>query len=52
VTADLNEWDVLIGRVSGRWDYASLKVQAFSQTPSHFDAGRSCASLRRLVGVC
>jgi 16S rRNA processing protein RimM len=39
VTADLNEWDVMIGRVSGRWDHASLKVQPFSQTPSHFDAG-------------
>lgn len=39
MTSDLNEWDVLVGRVSGRWDYASLKVQPFSQVPGRFDAG-------------
>ena len=55
MTADLNEWDVLIGRVSGRWDHASLKVQPFSQTPSHFDAGAqlciTASSGRRLLKV-
>ena len=36
---DLSSWNVLVGRVRGHWDKASLKVQPFSTTPGRFDAG-------------
>ena len=35
----LAEWDVLVGRVRGRWDKAALKIQPFSQTPGRFAQG-------------
>ncbi len=42
--SDLNEWNVLVGRVSGTWDRAALKVQPFSEAPGRFAAGaRLCA---------
>lgn len=41
---DLETWTVLVGRVSGHWDKANLKVKPFSTTPSRFAAGaRLCA---------
>lgn len=41
---DLAEWNVLVGRVSERWDRAALKVKPFSNAPGRFDAGaRLCA---------
>ncbi|HVF09821.1 MAG TPA: ribosome maturation factor RimM [Abditibacteriaceae bacterium] len=52
---DLTTWNVLVGRVSGRWDKASLKVQPFSTTPGRFEAGaRLCAARgdqRQLLNV-
>jgi 16S rRNA processing protein RimM len=35
--ADLNNWDVLVGRVRGHWNRADLKVQPFSTAPGRFD---------------
>lgn len=44
--SDLDEWSVLVGRVSGSWDRVALKVQPFSTTPGRFAAGaRLCAEL-------
>lgn len=41
---DLSTWDVLVGRVSGRWDKAALKIKPFSPVPERFAAGsRLCA---------
>jgi 16S rRNA processing protein RimM len=52
---DLDGWNVLVGRVSGTWDRASLKVQPFSTTPGRFDTGaKLCAASgaqRRLLTV-
>jgi 16S rRNA processing protein RimM len=52
---DLTTWNVVVGRVSGRWDKASLKVQPFSETPGRFAAGaRLCAvsgNQRQLLNV-
>lgn len=36
---DLTTWDVLVGRVSGTWDRANLKVQPFSESPERFKTG-------------
>jgi 16S rRNA processing protein RimM len=42
---NLDSWNVLVGRVSGTWDRASLKIQPFSTTPGRFDAGtKLCAA--------
>lgn len=41
---DLETWTVLVGRVSGHWDKANLKVKPYSTTPGRFAAGaRLCA---------
>lgn len=52
---DLMTWDVLVGRVSGTWDRANLKVQPFSPSPERFKQGaRFCvevAGSRRLLQV-
>lgn len=49
--SDLNEWNVLVGRVSGNWDRAALKVQPFSEAPGRFAAGaRLCAEASGAVG--
>jgi len=52
---DLTTWNVVVGRVSGRWDKAALKVQPFSETPGRFDVGaRLCAvsgNQRQLLNV-
>ena len=37
--ADFNDWDVLVGRVKGRWDHAKLRIQPFSETEGRFSAG-------------
>jgi len=34
-----SEWDVLVGRVSGTWDRALLKIKAYSENPDRFAAG-------------
>ncbi|HEX8834390.1 MAG TPA: ribosome maturation factor RimM [Abditibacteriaceae bacterium] len=49
---NLAEWDVLVGRVSGTWDRALLKIQPYSQALQHFEEGREFVatkpSLRQL----
>lgn len=36
---DFNDWDVLVGRVKGRWDHAKLRVQPFSKVEGRFAPG-------------
>lgn len=52
---DLATWDVLVGRVSGRWNHADLKIKPISTAPGRFAAGaRLCAEIsdkRRLLVV-
>jgi 16S rRNA processing protein RimM len=41
---DLREWDVLVGRVSGRWDKALLRVAIFADAPGRFEGNaKLCA---------
>lgn len=43
---DLSSWDVLVGRIKGHWDKASLRIQPFSDVPNRFAAGaRLCAEI-------
>lgn len=43
---DLSSWDVLVGRVKGHWDKASLRVVPFSDVPNRFAAGaKFCAEI-------
>jgi 16S rRNA processing protein RimM len=37
--APLEEWDVLVGRVTGHWDKALLKAKSFSPDPARFRDG-------------
>ena len=51
---EINDWDVLVGRVKGRWDHAKLRIQPFSEVEGRFDAGATlCVApvegARRLV---
>ena len=53
---EINDWDVLVGRVKGRWDHAKLRIQPFSEVEGRFDAGATlCVApiegARRLVKV-
>ena len=36
---DFNDWDVLVGRVKGRWDHAKLRIQPFSEVEGRFAEG-------------
>jgi 16S rRNA processing protein RimM len=38
---DLTTWNVVVGRISGRWDRAGLKLQPFSTVPDRFAVGQS-----------
>ena len=40
---NLDEWNVIVGRVAGRWDRSLLKVQAFSEVPGRFAVGKELA---------
>lgn len=41
---DLNDWDVLVGRIKGRWDVAKLRIQPFSDVKGRFGVGaKLCA---------
>lgn len=43
---DISSWDVLVGRVKGRWDKASLRIVPFSEAKDRFAAGaRLCAEI-------
>jgi len=46
MTDDLSTWTVLVGRVAGHWDRASLKVQPFSTTPGRFAAGAKLCAVK------
>lgn len=50
---DLADWDVCVGKVIGRWDHASLKIQPLDASPHRFDVGaKLCLDFkgqRRLV---
>jgi 16S rRNA processing protein RimM len=54
-STDLNDWNVLVGRVKARWDRAALKVVPYSSAPGRFEAGaRLCAvqgERRRLLEI-
>lgn len=53
--SDLAEWKIIVGRVSGRWDRALLKVAPFSQVPGRFGKGKQIAvdwqGSRRLLEI-
>ena len=40
---NLDEWDVIVGRVAGHWDRALLKVQPFSEVHGRFGVGKEVA---------
>lgn len=54
-TQDLSSWDVLVGKVVGRWDHSSLKIQPLDASAHRFDTGSVlCLELqgqRRLIEV-
>ncbi len=46
MSEDLSSWDVLVGRVKGHWDKASLRIVPFSDVPNRFAAGaKLCAEI-------
>jgi 16S rRNA processing protein RimM len=56
LSEDLSMWDVLVGRVVGRWDRASLKIAPIDASENRFAAGSKLCletpdGARRLVGV-
>src|SRR5690606_13541301 len=52
---DLSTWDVLVGKIVGRWDHSSLKIQPLDASAHRFDVGsKLCIDAkgkRRLVEV-
>lgn len=54
-TQDLSSWDVLVGKVVGRWDHASLKIQPLDASAHRFDTGSKLCiesnGTRRLIEV-
>ncbi len=53
--SNLEEWDVLVGRVIGDWDKSNLKITPFSDAPERFAVGaRFCVIVnasRRVLEV-
>ncbi len=43
-TADLADWDVIVGKVIGRWDHSSLKIQPMDASANRFDVGSKLCS--------
>jgi 16S rRNA processing protein RimM len=43
---DYLQWDVLVGRIKGRWDKASLRIQPFSDVKGRFGAGAKLSALK------
>ena len=41
--SDLSAWNIIVGRVVGRWDRTMLKVAAFSEVPDRFGLGKEIA---------
>jgi 16S rRNA processing protein RimM len=55
-SSDLNSWDILVGKVVGRWDHANLKIAPHEASPDRFKSGSSLcledkSGKRRLVRV-
>ena len=53
---DLTSWDILVGRVTGRWDRAGLKIAPIDASPNRFAAGsklcvEDTSGARRLIEV-
>lgn len=52
---DLSTWDVLVGKVVGRWDHSSLKIQPLDASAHRFDVGSKLCleskGARRLIEV-
>jgi 16S rRNA processing protein RimM len=53
---DLSTWNILVGKVVGRWDHSNLKVAPIDASPGRFKTGaRLCledkGGFRRLVEV-
>jgi 16S rRNA processing protein RimM len=43
---DLDRWNVLVGKITGHWDRANLKVAPLSEVPDRFAAGKVlCATV-------
>ena len=43
---DISSWDVLVGRVKGRWDKASLRITPYSEAKGRFGEGaKLCAQV-------
>ena len=54
--SDLSTWNVLVGKVVGRWDHASLKIAPIEASANRFQAGsKLCVEekggARRLIEV-
>lgn len=46
MSEDISSWDVLVGRVKGRWDKASLRIVPFSEAKDRFASGaKLCAQI-------
>ena len=46
-TDNLADWDVIVGKVIGRWDHSSLKIQPMDASPQRFDVGsRLCLDFK------
>jgi 16S rRNA processing protein RimM len=53
---DLTTWNILVGKVVGRWDHSNLKIASIDASPGRFKTGsRLCledkGGFRRLVEV-
>ena len=55
ITEDLQSWDVLVGKIVGRWEHASVKIQSLDASPNRFDVGSQLCieskGQRQTVGV-
>jgi 16S rRNA processing protein RimM len=43
---DISNWDVLVGRIKGRWDKASLRIIPFSDVKGRFAAGAQVCAVK------
>lgn len=54
-TPDLETWDVLVGKVAGRWNHSDLKIRPLDASAHRFDAGAQLclesAKRRRLFEI-
>jgi 16S rRNA processing protein RimM len=43
---NIKQWDVIVGRVKGRWDKASLRIVPFSEVEDRFAAGKQLCAVK------